>query len=162
MTTFDQAFDKLMVAEGGYSDHPADPGGETMWGITQRVARLNGYFGDMHALPVERAKDIARREYWNAVNAEQLPDAVRFDVFDAAYNSGPGQAIKWLQRAVYADVDGKFGPATLMGVQTYSPGSIAARFNGHRLDMMNGLGTWNTFGRGWSQRIAANLIATKG
>ena len=162
MTTFDQAFDKLMGHEGGYANNPADPGGETMWGITQRVARLNGYIGDMRELPIDKAKDIARREYWNAVNADQLPDAVRFDVFDAAYNSGPGQAIKWLQRAVYVDVDGKFGPATLMGVQNYAPGSIVARFNGHRLDFMNDLGNWANAGRGWSQRIAQNLIATKG
>ena len=160
--TFDDAFDRLLGHEGTYSDNPDDPGGATMYGITQRTARLNGYIGLMWALPIEKAKDIARREYWDAVNADQLPDALRFDVFDAAYNSGPGQAIKWLQRAVYVDVDGKFGPATLMGVQTYNPGSIAARFNGHRLDMMNDLRNWASFGRGWAQRIATNLIATKG
>ena len=159
---FDKAFERLLGHEGGYSDNPADPGGITMYGITQRVARLSGYTGDMHALPLEKAKDIARRKYWNTVKADQLPVAVRFDVFDAAYNSGPRRAIEWLQRAVYVEVDGKFGPATLKGVQTYAPGAIAARFNGHRLNFMNDLDTWATFGRGWSQRIAQNLIATEG
>lgn len=159
---FDTAFDKLMGHEKGYSDHIDDPGGETMYGITFIVARRNGYLGPMRDLPIEKAKEIARREYWNAVNCDQLPDAVRFDVFDAAYNSGQVQAIKWLQRAVHVDVDGRFGAATLMGVQTYNPGSICARFNGHRLDTMNDLKNWSAFGRGWAQRIAENLIATKG
>lgn len=159
---FDAAFEKLMGHEGAYSDNPADPGGVTMFGITQRVARLNGYIGDMRALPIEKAKEIARREYWDAVNADQLPDAVRFDVFDAAYNSGPGQAIRWLQRAVYVEPDGRFGAVTLMGAQTYDGRAICARFNGYRLDFMNDLKTWANFGRGWSQRIAENLIATKG
>ena len=64
--TFDQAFEKLLGHEGGFSDHPSDPGGATRYGITQRVARLNGYIGDMRELPIDKAKDIARREYWNA------------------------------------------------------------------------------------------------
>lgn len=160
--TFDEAFSKLMGHEGGYANNSADPGGETMWGVTHRVAREYGYRGEMSELPIDTAKRIARMEYWDAVNADQLPAAVRFDVFDGGYNSGPRRAIEWLQRAVYVDIDGIFGPATLMGVQTYAPAAIAARFNGHRLDFMNDLGTWKTFGRGWAQRIAQNLILTKG
>lgn len=159
---FDTAFDKLLGHEGGYSDHPDDTGGKTMWGITEAVARRVGYRGEMRDMPVELAKQIARREYWDTVRADLVPDAVRFDLFDAAYNSGPTQAVKWLQRAVYVEADGVFGPKTLMGVQTYNPQAVAARFNGHRLDTLNDLGNWKSFGRGWAQRVAENLIAVKG
>lgn len=159
---FDTAFEKLLGHEKGYSDHPDDTGGKTMWGVSEVVARAFGYRGDMRNLPVELAKTIARRQYWEPVRADLVPDAVRFDLFDAAYNSGAVQAIKWLQRAVYVQADGAFGPRTLMGVQTYDPQAIAARFNGHRLDTLNDLGNWTAFGRGWAQRIAANLIAVKG
>lgn len=159
---FDDAFEKLIGHEGGYSNDPKDPGGETMYGVTLRVARANGYQGAMRDLPLSLAKTIARRRYWDTVHADMLPDAVRFDVFDGAYNSGPDRSMEWLQKAVYTDSDGTFGPKTMMGLQIYSPYAICARYNGHRLDFMNDLGTWANFGRGWSQRIANNLIMTKG
>ena len=159
---FEEAFKKLMVHEGGYSNNPADPGGETMYGITKRVARLNGYAGPMQDLPIERAKEIAKKEYWDAVFADYLPTELKFDVFDAAYNSGPPKAIEWLQKALFVDVDGVIGSATKMALKGYKPAAIVARFNGHRLDAMNNMNAWNTFGKGWSQRVADNLISTVG
>lgn len=159
---FDDAFDRLMGHEGAYSAHPDDPGGETMWGITHDTARRNGYLGDMRDLPKATAKQIAKRQYWDAVCADSMPDAVKFDLFDGAYNSGPKQAIKWLQRACYVDDDGVIGSKTLMAANTYDGRAIAARYNGHRLNMMTDLKTWASFGRGWSKRIAANLIEAKG
>lgn len=162
MTTFDEAFDRLVGHEGGYSNNPADPGGETMWGITLNVAHKHGYRGSMRELPLITAKKIARVEYWDAVRADELPEAIRFDVFDGAYNSGPSQSIKWLQRAVYATPDGDLGPKTLGAVSKCDPEAIACRYNGHRLDFMNDLKTWGSFSRGWSQRIAVNLINVKG
>lgn len=160
--TFDEAFEKLIGHEGGYSNHPDDPGAETMWGITHDTARRNGYLGDMRAMPVEVAKKIARCEYWDAVSADAMPATVRFDLFDGAYNSGPAQAIKWMQRALFVDDDGVVGPRTLMAASTYNGPAICARYNGHRLQMMSTLKTWATFGRGWANRIAKNLIDTKG
>ena len=159
---FDDAFARLLGSEGGYSNHPDDPGKETMFGVTRDTARRNGYLGEMRDMPVEVAKQIARRQYWDAVSADSMPSAIRFDLFDGAYNSGPAQAIKWLQRAVYADDDGVMGPKTLMAANTYSPTAIVARYNGHRLKMMADLKTWPVFSRGWSRRIAANLIEMKG
>ena len=91
---FDQAFERLLGHEGGFVDHPRDPGGATRWGITQRVAMAHGYHGSMRDFPVAEAKRIARIAYWDAVRADEMPDAVRFDLFDGAYNSGPAQAIK--------------------------------------------------------------------
>jgi lysozyme family protein len=159
---FEESFKRLMVHEGGYSNNPTDPGGETMWGITKRVARLNGYPGPMRELPIEKAKEIARKEYWNPISADLLPKEVKFDVFDAAYNSGPMQAIRWLQKALFVDEDGVVGDATKTALNSYKPAAIVARFNGYRLDAMNNMNAWATFGKGWSQRVAENLISTEG
>lgn len=157
MSYFDECFEKLLGHEGGYSNNPADPGGETMWGITVRVARDNGYTGPMRAMPVEIAKDIYRRQYWAKCQCDKLPFGVAFDVFDAAVNSGPIQAIRWLQRAVGVTDDGVIGPATLTAVGQFQPGSLRARYCGIRLEFMTGLPTWPSFSRGWARRIAANL-----
>lgn len=156
---FDTAFEKLLGHEGAFVDHPADPGGATMWGITERVARANGYKGDMRKLPVSEAKRIARAEYWDVVRADELPEPVRYPVFDAAYNSGPGQAAKWLQRAVGAADDGKIGPKTIASVNAADPYVTASRINGKRLRFMTDLKTWPTFSKGWARRIADLLEA---
>lgn len=155
---FDQAFQLLLEREGGYVSHPSDPGGETNHGITARVARQAGYMGNMRDLPLETAKQIARNQYWNAVRAEELPEQVRFDVFDAGYNSGPKQAIKWLQRAAGATDDGIFGPGTLAAVDKMDPDVLLRRFNGNRLRFFTSLPTWGAFGKGWANRIADNLL----
>ena len=158
---FDKAFDMLIGHEGGYSNHPSDPGGETMYGITARVARKNGYHGDMRALPLSVAKSIAKSEYWDAVRADALPDAIRFDVFDTCYHSGPDRAIRLLQQAlgfIGTDVDGIFGRNTLARVQEADPKELDKKFNGYRLRFLASLGTWPSFGRGWARRIATNLI----
>lgn len=155
--TFDEAFDILIGHEGGYANHPKDPGGETMWGVTKRVALLNGYSGPMRALPRDTAKSIYRKQYWDAVQADQLPDSVRFDVFDAAVNSGVIQAVKWLQRAAGATPDGVIGAKTIAAARSAGP-LLAAHFNGLRLQFMADLPTWPAFSRGWARRIAANLI----
>lgn len=154
---FDQAFDILLGHEGGYADHPSDPGGKTMWGVTERVARAAGYTGDMRALPRDLAKAIYRRDYWDAVMADQLPESVRFDVFDAAVNSGPKQAARWLQEAVGAKQDGIIGGRTIAAARQ-ADARAAARFNGIRLQFMTDLTGWSAFGKGWARRIAANLM----
>ncbi|MFJ9533327.1 glycoside hydrolase family 108 protein [Herbaspirillum sp. NPDC101396] len=154
---FDQAFDLLIGHEGGYANDPRDPGGETMWGVTATVARANGYAGAMKDFPRDAAKAIYRAKYWNAVRADELPDFIRFDVFDAAVNSGVNQSIKWLQRAVDAKDDGLIGPATLAAAASAGP-MLAARFNGQRLQFMTDLAGWSAFGKGWARRVAANLI----
>ena len=153
---FDEAFDRLIGHEGGYANHPSDPGAETMWGVTARVARASGYSGDMRALPREKAKEIYRAKYWASVRADELPSSLRFDVFDGAVNSGPAQAIEWLQEAVGAEPDGRIGPMTLAAAAGAGI-SAAARYNGARLQFMTNLPTWGAFGRGWARRVASNL-----
>jgi lysozyme family protein len=159
MTTFDEAFTRLLGHEGSYSNHASDPGGATMWGVTQAVARANGYTGDMRNFPVFEAKLIYRASYWDACRCDELPDAVRFDVFDGAVNSGVGQSIKWLQRSVGTADDGVIGMKTLLAATGLAGSVIAARYNGHRLEFMTDLKTWSAFGGGWARRIASNLKA---
>ncbi len=151
---FDEAFDRLIGHEGGYSNHPSDPGGETMWGVTARVARVNGYQGDMRALPRDLAKAIYRKAYWLAVKADDLPERVRFDVFDAAVNSGTTQAAKWLQRAVGVPDDGMVGAQTIGAARAANPEVVVRRMLGQRLRFMAGLTNWPAFSRGWARRIA--------
>lgn len=153
---FDSAFDALIGHEGDYSFHPSDPGGETRFGVTARVARADGYQGAMRDLPRDRAKSIYRRQYWDAVQADQLPAALRFDVFDAAVNSGTKQAALWLQRTVGAQPDGVIGAKTIAAARGADAGA-PARFNGARLQFMTDLPTWPSFGKGWARRIASNL-----
>jgi lysozyme family protein len=151
---FDQAFHALLGHEGGFVDHPSDPGGATNWGITERVARANGYVGHMRDLPVSVAKSIYRKDYWTPIRAEELPAVVRYAVFDAAVNSGNRQAIIWLQRAVGATPDGVIGPQTLGAVRSASGEQVLRRMLSARLRFMTDLKTWPTFGRGWARRIA--------
>lgn len=155
---FDEAFTELLGHEGGYSDHPDDPGGKTMWGVTERVARAEGYTGDMRNLPVEVAKTIYRKLYWTPVRADEVPAPIRYALFDAAVNSGPEQAIRWLQRTVGVTDDGKFGPKTLEAVLKADPEAVEARMLGYRLMFMTDLRNWRSFHRGWAKRIAALLI----
>jgi len=150
-----QAIKQLLGNEGGYSDNPADPGGKTMYGVTERVARAFGYKGDMRDLPLSTATDIYRTNYWAPIKADQLPENLRFHVFDAAVNSGATQAIKWLQRAAGVTEDGVIGPRTLSAASMATP----AKYSAIRLRFMTGLSTWSTFGKGWARRIADNLEA---
>ena len=156
--TFDEAFTQLLGHEGGYSDHPSDPGGRTMWGITERVARAHGFTGDMRTLTRDEAKRIYRADYWEPVRADELPPQVRYDVFDGAVNSGVKQSVKWLQRAVGVTDDGIIGPKTLAAVNAMNPDRVAKRYNGHRLRFMKDLKNWPSFSRGWADRIASNLM----
>ena len=152
--TFDDAFTRLMGHEGGFVDHPADPGGATNWGVTQRVARANGYAGDMREFPQDAAKAIYRKAYWDSVRADELPGGLRYAVFDAAVNSGPTQAVKWLQRAVGASDDGRIGPQTLTMARAAQPDFAARRMLALRLRFMADLKTWPHFSRGWARRVA--------
>ncbi len=155
---FEQAFDLLIQHEGGYANLANDPGGETRYGITKAVARENGYQGDMRELPLETAKQIAKVKYWDKVQADVWPPALRFDLFDTAYNSGPTQAIKLMQRALNVADDGKIGPKTLLAAKMADGVRAAARFNAYRLKFLTDLKNWKDFSKGWARRVANNLL----
>lgn len=151
---FDQAFERLVGHEGGYVNDPRDPGMETKYGISRRT-----YPGEViRTMTLERAKQLYLRDFWGPAGCDTVPDAVKFDLFDMAVNSGVTQAVRTLQRAVGVDDDGKLGPITLQAVASMPGTRFVARFNGHRLQFMSSLATWPAFGRGWANRIAKNLI----
>lgn len=156
---FDAAFNRVLGFEGGFSDHPADPGGATRYGITEAVAREVGYRGNMRELPLDLAKRIYLERYWKAVRADDLPAAARYAVFDAAVNSGPGQAIKWLQRACGVADDGVIGPKTLAAANALDGQTLKGKLLAQRLRFMSSLTNWPSFSRGWSRRIADLLEA---
>lgn len=151
---FDQAFELLLGHEGGFSDHKADPGGKTRWGVTEAVARAKGYTGDMRDLPVDLARSIYRADYWDRIRAEELPAGLRYVMFDAAVNSGPPQAVKWLQAAIGETVDGIIGPRTLSAAKQLEPNALKLAMLAQRLRFMSNLTSWPAFGRGWARRIA--------
>lgn len=155
--TFDEIFDRVMKHEGGYVNNPADPGGETNWGVTIRTARANGYAGRMIDMTREQAKEIYRVAFWERVRGEKLHSALAFQLFDACVNHGIGNGVRMLQRAAGVADDGVIGDVTLRAVQSISAPDMVMRFNAERLEFYTKLKTFSTFGRGWINRVAGNL-----
>lgn len=156
MSSFDDAFDTLIGNEGGYSNNSADPGGETMWGITARVARAAGYVGPMRDMPRDVAKAIAKKLYWDPLHLDVFDPRIAFQIFDANYNGG--HPVIWMQGSAGAKVDGLIGPQTIAAVQAVDPLRFILRWNSLRLSYYTSLKTWLTFGKGWANRIAKNLM----
>ncbi len=154
---FDLVFDRLIGHEGGYSNHPDDPGGETMWGVTIAVAREAGYAGAMKDLPRLSAKAIYLDRYWKRAGADQYDGAIGFQVFDAAVNHGIEQSVRFLQHAADVAEDGHVGPVTIAAIQALPVPKLLLRFNAARLRFYAKLTTFSTFGRGWTNRTANNL-----
>lgn len=151
--TFDIAFDRVIGAEGGYSNDPNDPGGETNWGISKRsYPNVN-----IKDLTKEEAKLIYHHDFWLRISADSLPDGVAFQVFDFAVNSGIETAIRYLQRAVHVADDGYWGPVSQQAVNSTSETDIIMELNAERLDFMTRLKNWRNASRGWARRIAQNL-----
>ena len=151
---FDAAFHKLLGHEGDFSDHPNDPGGATRWGVTERVARSSGYTGDMRNYPIERAKQVYKTQYWDAVRADEIPAGLRYALFDGAVNSGGRQSIQWLQRALGVADDGQIGGVTLAAAHASDASLVARKMLAQRLRFMTNLQNWPSFSRGWARRIA--------
>lgn len=150
---FEQSFERLIGHEGGYSNNPADPGGETNFGISKRAYPMENIRG----MTLARAKTIYLRDYWGPAGCDAVPDGLKFDLFDMAVNSGVTTAIRTLQNSVGARADGIIGPKTLQAINSIPAPRLVARFNGWRLAFMANTPQWDTFGRGWARRIAANL-----
>ncbi|SIT41685.1 conserved hypothetical protein [Paraburkholderia ribeironis] len=156
MDSFEDAFKALIGNEGGYCFNPADPGGETMLGVTARVARNAGYTGAMKDLPLDTARQIAKQKHWDPLHLDELDPRVAFQILDANYNGG--LVALWIQKASGAKKDGKFGSDTLDAVKSADPMKFVTRFAAYRLRYLRNLHTWPNFSRGWTARMADNLL----
>lgn len=153
MTLFLDLIDRVLSHEGGYANHPNDPGGETKFGIAKRSYPSV----DIKALTREDAVAIYERDFWQRVQGDKLPRAFAFQALDAAVNHGIGNAVRWMQRAAGVADDGVIGPATLAAVGRTDPADLVLSFNAERLEFYAKLQTFDTFGRGWARRVAGNL-----
>ena len=155
---FETCLKSVLHHEGGYVNHPADPGGMTNLGVTKRVwEEWVGHEVDektMRGLTPEIVGSMYKAKYWDKVKGDDLPAGVDYCVFDAAINSGPGRAAKWLQAAVGVEPDGGIGPKTLQAVAKMDANELVSAYNDRRLSFLHDLPTWDTFGMGWARRVA--------
>ena len=155
---FDKALAAVLVHEGGYVNHPKDPGGATNKGVTQAV--YDDYRA-RHVLPrqsvkyitEDEVKAIYRHQYWERIKGDQLPAGVDYCVFDFAVNSGVHRASRYLQRAVGVAEDGTLGPVTMAAVAAMGVECLVDALCNARLSFLKGLTTFSTFGRGWTRRV---------
>ncbi len=155
---FKRSLEHVLVHEGGFANHPSDPGGATMKGVTLRT--FQRFFGadktvnDLRNITDAQLGRIYRTGYWNVCHCNELPAGVDYAVFDGAVNSGPGASARWLQAAVGAAQDGAIGPDTLSKVAEHGPIEIVNDMCDLRLGFLRGLSTFPIFGLGWERRVA--------
>ena len=164
MSDFDLALPKVLIHEGGYSNHPKDPGGATMKGVTQRVYDDYRKTVGQPPRPVKgisdaELRDIYKRRYWDMFKGDQMPLGVAYVVFDGAVNSGVGQSVKWLQRALQPEytgpIDGLVGDGTLRVINaTVNKQALIDRICDQRMAFLKALKIWPTFKTGWTRRVS--------
>ena len=156
MSNFENCLKIILHHEGGYVNHPKDPGGETNLGVTKRVYEEWGGTKDMKDLTVEDVAPIYKKNYWDRVKADHIPEGLDLCVFDWAVNSGTGRAAKKLQGMIGTTVDGGIGPNTLNALKLYceTEGVEAAisTYTDIRQEFYESLSTFDTFGKGWTRR----------
>lgn len=155
---FAEALQHVLKDEGGFVNHPDDPGGMTNLGCTKAVwEEWCGHPVDEKVMRNLKPTDVAplyKRKYWDKVQGDELPSGVDYAVFDAAILSGPGRAAKWLQACVGAEPDGAIGPKTLAAVRAADAKELIEDYSKRRLSFLMDLKHWPTFGKGWSRRVA--------
>lgn len=156
---FESAFSLTLKYEGGYVDHPKDPGGATNLGVT--IGVLSSHLGrqatkdEVRALTPAKVKPIYKRRYWDKVQADRLPAGLDLVVYDFAVNSGPARAAKYLQKMIGVRQDGVIGDDTIAAIAAsgMSPRAMVAKYCDMRVSFLRSLRTFGTFGRGWLRRV---------
>ncbi|HGG04718.1 MAG TPA: hypothetical protein ENK28_04615 [Aliiroseovarius sp.] len=151
--------DHVLKWEGGFVDHPRDPGGATNFGITRDT--LSAHRGqpvskqDVRDLTVGEAGEIYRAKYWDVIRGDKLPNGMDLVAFDGSVNSGPARGARWLQKGLGVPADGVIGSVTIQAAETARTGiQVIQRACAVRMGFLRKLGTWSTFGRGWARRVA--------
>ncbi|GGD30650.1 glycoside hydrolase family 108 protein [Aureimonas glaciei] len=158
-SNYDAALKRVLAHEGGYANHPADPGGATMKGVTQRVYDA---YRDRHGMERKAVRGISaaeiaaiyRTQYADKIAFDKLPTGIDYVVFDGAANSGPAQSVKWLQRALGVTADGIIGNVTLSAAAKAPAAMLIDNICEQRMRFLKALKTWKTFGKGWSARVS--------
>ncbi|KQR30125.1 N-acetylmuramidase [Rhizobium sp. Leaf155] len=159
MGEFERALAKVLVHEGGYVNHPKDPGGATNQGVTQAVyddyRKTTGQKPQPVKGMIKSERDsIYRARYWSLVRGDSLPAGVAYVVFDGAVHSGVGQSVKWLQRALGVPADGVVGPQTINAARAHdNHDALVRKICDLRVAFLKALKTFKTFGKGWLRRI---------
>ena len=155
---WEKSLEVILHHEGGYVNHPKDPGGETNMGVTKRVYEDFGGTKDMKDLTHEDVEPIYKKNYWDRVKGDDLPDGLDLMIFDFAVNAGTGRAAKFIQRLVNTTVDGGIGPNTLGKIKeyvvTYGIEETITSYALMRQNYYESLSTFDTFGRGWTRRVS--------
>lgn len=158
-SNFETALAHVLTSEGGFVNNPKDPGGMTNLGCTKAVwEEFVGHpvsEADMRGLTPQDVAPLYKRKYWDKVSGDQLPAGLDYAVFDAAINSGPGRAAKWLQEVVGVEADGAIGYKTILALEKTPLARIIALYNDKRLQFLESLPTFATFGSGWSNRVSS-------
>jgi lysozyme family protein len=158
-SNWQQAFEQMLASEGGYVNHPSDPGGMTNLGVTKRVweewVGRESNEKEMRSLTPEMVAPLYKRKFWDACKCDELPTGVDYLVFDFAVNAGPGRSAKILQTAIGVPADGGIGPITLAAVNAQDPVELIEKFSQAKEDFYRSLTTFETFGKGWLNRVAA-------
>ena len=158
-SSYDGALARLLVHEGGYTNHPADPGGPTNFGITiydyRKYVKPAATAADVRAMKLEDAKGIYRVKYWDAQRCDELPAGVDYAIFDYGVNSGIGRSGKVLRRVLkLPDNTSAVTDAVIAAAAAADAKVLIAAICDERLRFLRGLRTWNVFGPGWGRRVA--------
>jgi len=156
---FEQCLALVLKEEGGYVNDPRDPGGRTNHGVTQKT--WESYVGhpvtemDMMNLTIQDVAPLYKEQYWDKINGDSLPLGIDYATFDMAVNSGVGRAAKTLQQVLGVGADGQIGQATINACEAANAREVATGVCEARLAFLQSLPTYGTFGKGWSNRVAA-------
>lgn len=154
---YEESLRRMLVHEGGYTNHPSDPGGPTNWGITihdyRKYVNPEATAADVRTMPLEIAKKIYRAKYWNAMRCDELPAGVDYAVFDYGVNSGIGRAPKVLQRILGCPVTDRVDDVTIRVAKLKHPCVTAGAICDERMHFLQSLRTWPVFGEGWGKRV---------
>ena len=158
---FARCLDHVLAHEGGYVDHPRDPGGATNMGITHKTLarwrKVTPWWklakAEVRALTRAEARDIYRALYWLPAHADEMPAGLDLAMFDFAVNSGPVRAIKTLQAILKVKADGVYGPLTRAAAKSRTPAELIAALCNSRIGFLQRLATFADFGKGWTRRV---------
>jgi len=154
---YQKCLEMILHHEGGYVNHPKDPGGETNLGVTKKVYEEHGGKKDMKDLNVKDVSPIYKKSYWDRCKCDSMPKALALCVFDFGVNAGTGRAAKYLQGMIGTKKDGGIGPNTLKALDEYiekhGVKGAVQEYQSQRQKYYEKLKTFKTFGRGWTRRV---------